>query len=164
LPKVKNVYRIFNSSKGIIAQAENGLFLIQNNLIVDYFGPLAKDKNKYLPIECMLDAHEDKSQNIWIATNGQGLFKWQWNQLHGKPKIENYTSAEGLQNMLLYRIEEDEDDNLWISSDDGLIRFNKAKIKFNLFTTNDGLSTDEFNRGSSFKALDGSILEVSMAL
>ena len=157
LPKVKKVYRIFKSSKGIIAQAENGLFLIQNKQIVDYFGPLAKDKKKYLPIECMLDAHEDKNQNVWIASNGQGLFKWKWNESNGKTKIENYTSAEGLHSMLLYRIEEDEADNLWISSDDGLIRFNKSTLKFGLFTTKDGLSNDEFNRGSSFKAKDGQI-------
>jgi two-component sensor histidine kinase/ligand-binding sensor domain-containing protein len=157
LPKVKNVYRIFNSSKGIIVQAENGLFLIQNKQIVDYFGPLAKDKKKYLPIKCMLDAYEDKNQNVWIATNGQGLFKWQWNQPIGAAKIENFTSVDGLQCMLLYRIEEDDDNNLWISSDNGLIRFNKSNRTFDLFTTKDGLSNYEFNRGSSFKAKDGQI-------
>ena len=157
IPKVKKVYRIFNTSKGIIAQAENGLFLIQNNQIVDYFGPFAKDKKKYLPIKCMHDAHEDKNHDIWIATNGQGLFKWEWNKQAGNAKIVNYTISEGLQSMLLYRIEEDEDDNLWISSDDGLIRFNKTLMNFQLFTIKDGLSNDEFNRGSSFKAKDGQI-------
>ena len=155
LPKVKNVYRIFNSSKGILAQAENGLFLIQNQQIVDYFGPLAKDKNKYLPIAYMLDAHEDKNHDLWIASNGQGLFKWEWNKPHGTAKIENYTSEKGLPSMVLYRIEEDEHNHLWISSDDGLIRFYKSNGESDLFTIKDGLSNDEFNRGSSFKALDG---------
>lgn len=155
LPKVKNVYRIFNSSKGILAQAENGLFLIQNQQIVDYFGPLAKDKNKLLPISCMLDAHEDKNHDLWIASNGQGLFKWDWNKPYGKTKIENYTSEKGLPSMVLYRIEEDENNHLWISSDDGLIRFYKSNGESDLFTIKDGLSNDEFNRGSSFKALDG---------
>jgi two-component sensor histidine kinase len=155
LPKVNNVYRIFNSSKGILAQAENGLFLIQNQQIVDYFGPLAKDKNKYLPIEYLLDAHEDKNHDLWIATNGQGLFKWEWNKPYSKAKIENYTNEKGLPSMVLYRIEEDENNHLWISSDDGLIRFYKSNGESDLFTIKDGLSNDEFNRGSSFKALDG---------
>jgi two-component sensor histidine kinase/ligand-binding sensor domain-containing protein len=155
LPKVKNVYRIFNSSKGILAQAENGLFLIQYQQIVDYFGPLAKDKNKHLPIEYMLDAHEDKNHDLWIATNGQGLFKWEWNKPYGKAKIENYTNEKGLPSMVLYRIEEDENNHLWIGSDDGLIRFYKSNGESDLFTIKDGLSNDEFNRGSSFKALDG---------
>jgi two-component sensor histidine kinase/ligand-binding sensor domain-containing protein len=155
LPKVKNVYRIFNSSKGILAQAENGLFLIQNQQIVDYYGPLAKDKNKYLPIEYMLDAHEDKNHDLWIASNGQGLFKWEWNKPYGNAKIENYTNEKGLPSMVLYRIEEDENNHLWIGSDDGLIRFYKSNGESDLFTIKDGLSNDEFNRGSSFKALDG---------
>ena len=155
LPKVKNVYRIFNSSKGILAQAENGLFLIQNQQIVDYYGPLAKDKNKYLPIAYMLDAHEDKNHDLWIASNGQGLFKWEWNKPYGNAKIENYTNEKGLPSMVLYRIEEDENNHLWIGSDDGLIRFYKSNGESDLFTIKDGLSNDEFNRGSSFKALDG---------
>ena len=96
-----------------------------------------------------------KNHDLWIATNGQGLFKWEWNKPYGKAKIENYTNEKGLPSMVLYRIEEDENNHLWIGSDDGLIRFYKSNGESDLFTIKDGLSNDEFNRGSSFKALDG---------
>ena len=56
---------------------------------------------------------------------------------------------------MLYRIEPDEYNNLWISSDYGLIRFNKKTFSVNTYTTTDGIANNEFNRTSSFKAKDG---------
>jgi two-component sensor histidine kinase len=55
----------------------------------------------------------------------------------------------------LYRIEPDAFENLWISSDYGLIRFNRKNFSVNTYTTVDGISHNEFNRTSSFKASDG---------
>jgi two-component sensor histidine kinase len=55
----------------------------------------------------------------------------------------------------LYRIEPGDDDNLWISSDYGLIRFSPKTFSVNTYTTIDGISHNEFNRTSSFNAKDG---------
>ena len=55
----------------------------------------------------------------------------------------------------MYRIEPDDYDNLWISSDYGLIRFNSKTFTIKTYTTVDGISHNEFNRTSSFKAKDG---------
>ena len=157
IPELKNVYRIFNSSKGVLAVAENGIFLIDKGQITDYYGPFSKDKNKHLAIKSFLDVHEDKNKCLWIATNGEGLFKWNWNNAGANTKLEQITNNDGLSSMVLYRIEEDNSNNLWISSDEGIARFNPMNNEIRIFRAEDGLPHHEFNRISSFKAEDGRI-------
>ncbi len=155
IPSINEVYRIVKTSKGIAAVAENGIYIIQNGQITNYFGPLSKDKNKYLPISSILDIHEDKHNCLWIASNGDGLIQWDWNNNSDPKKTRLYTLNDGLPSMILYRIEEDDMNNLWISTDDGIMKFNKKNNQINLYTTEDGLPHHEFNRTSSFKSKDG---------
>lgn len=155
IPKIKNVYRILKSSKGLLALAENGIYRIQNDLIIDYYGPKAKNKNNLIPINGFLDLHEDKNNCLWIATSGDGLYKWDWNKSGANGKMEQFTSKDGFPSMVLYRIEEDQFNNLWISSDDGICCFNKRNNQITRYSMKDGLSHYEFNRISSFKSNDG---------
>ena len=157
IPEIKSVYRFFNSSKGLIALAENGIFLIKNGQIVDYYGPNSTDKNKLLAIGALLDAHEDKNNCLWIASNGEGLFKWDWHKTAANQKLQQFSTNEGLPSMVLYRIEGDNFNNLWISSDEGIARINTKNYEIQLFRTEDGLPHHEFNRVSSFKSEDGYI-------
>ena len=88
---------------------------------------------------------------FWMATNGEGLYRWD----RKANAFQQFNIASGFPSDVLYRIEPDEYDNLWISSDYGLIRFNKRTFSVNTYTTADGISHNEFNRTSSFKAKDG---------
>ncbi len=161
IPKAENVYRFVQTkTKGLVAVAENGLYLIdKNNTVVDYYGSLVSDKSHHLPIATIYDMQEDKNGICWIATNGEGLFRWDWRQsvVDTTIKIKQFTTKEGLPSMVIYRIEEDEANNLWISSYNGLLRFNTIHFSTNIYTTDDGLTHNEFNRTSSYKAADGSM-------
>ncbi len=159
IPKAKDVYRfITTKTKGLVAVAENGLFLIdKNNVVFDYYGSLVNDKSHHLPISIIYDMHEDKNGICWIASNGEGLFRWDWKQSVADKtiKTKQFTIKDGLPSMVLYRIEEDADSNLWIGSYNGLLRFNTINFSTSTYTTDDGLTHNEFNRTSSFKATDG---------
>lgn len=120
IPIFKEVYRITKTSRGIVAVAENGIYLIKNGKITDYFGSQTKDKNNYLPIQSALDIHEDNKNCLWIATNGEGLVKWEWDKSGSNQSTISYTIKDGLPSMILYRIEEDNFNNLWISTDEVL--------------------------------------------
>ena len=161
IPRAKNVYRFVQTkSKGLIAVAENGLFLIdKNNIVVDYYGSLVSDKLHHLPISIIYDMQEDKNGICWIASNGEGLFRWDWRHSESVKsiKINQFTTEQGLPSMLLYRIEEDSDNNLWIGTNNGLLRFNTQTYSTSVYTINDGINNNEFNRTSSFKAADGTI-------
>jgi two-component sensor histidine kinase/ligand-binding sensor domain-containing protein len=161
IPKAKNVYRFVKTkSKGLVAVAENGIFLIdKNNVVVDYYGSLVGDKSHHLPIIIIYDMLEDKNGICWIASNGEGLFRWDWRHSESNKsiKVKQFNMEQGLPSMVLYRIEEDLDTNLWIGTYNGLMRFNTQTYTTSVFTTNDGLNNNEFNRTSSFKAADGTM-------
>ncbi len=159
IPRAKNVYRFVQTkTKGLVAVAENGLFLIdKNNIVVDYYGSLVSDKIHHLPISIIYDMQEDSNGICWIVTNGEGLFRWDWRHSESDKsiKLDQFTTAKGLPSMLLYRIEEDSDHNLWIGTNNGLLRFNTQTYSTSVYTINDGINNNEFNRTSSFKAADG---------
>ena len=166
IPRVKNVYRILRSPfKGIIAVAENGIYVIDNRMrIVDYYGKETANKSKYVSIDTIYDLLEDKLGVCWIATGGAGLYKWKWNEpvtTHGK-NIQQFSLIDGFPSSILYRIEQDDDGYLWIGTYNGLVRFDTYQNTCLVFTSKDGLSANEFNRVSSFKAKNGDLYFGSM--
>ena len=161
IPKALNVYRFVKTkTKGLVAVAENGLYLIdKNNVIVSYYGSLVTDKKHHLPITCIYDMQEDKNGICWIASNGEGLFRWDWKNADTDKtiRLKQFSVNNGLPSMILYRIEEDGANNLWVSTYFGLVRFNTATFSTAVYSTREGLTNNEFNRTSSFKAADGSL-------
>ena len=161
IPKAQNVYRFVQTQKkGLVAVAENGLYIIdKNNNIVDYYGELIPDSSHYLPISVIYDLHEDKNEIWWIASKDQGLFRLDLKHsiIDNTTRIKQFTTLEGLSSNILYRIEADEDNNLWIGSYNGLILFYTKNFSSKTFTVDNGLSHNEFNRTSSFKTADGAM-------
>ena len=72
-------------------------------------------------------------------------------RLMKKKLIKKFTVENGLIDNILYRIEEDNANNLGISSYSGLVKFNKKTYSTKIYRTKDGLVNTEFNRISSFK-------------
>lgn len=94
---------------------------------------------------------EDTRKNIWITTDGGGLCRYNWHN----STFRRHTSKNGFPSNFLFRIEEDDQQKLWISSTRGLIRFDPLTGKVKTYTRSDGLLTDQFNYNSSFKDSDG---------
>lgn len=155
IPEVKNVYRFINSSKGVLAVAENGLFVISNNCISDYYGPETNVFDRNVPVSYILDACEDETKVLWIGTNGQGLVKWDWSR-RGAPLVK-YSMSQGLPSLIVYRLELDAFKNIWASTDDGVFSLNLNSNLIRAFKIEDGLPSNEFNRTSSFKTSSGDI-------
>lgn len=154
-----NVYRIFKSKvKGWVAVAENGIYFINDQCVVfDYYSKKQADKEKCLPYSGIFDFHEDSSGIAWMAMNGEGLIRWNWNIPHpmATKNFKKFTTENGLSDNILYRIEEDNKNQLWISSYSGLVKFNKSNFSTKIYRTKDGLVNAEFNRISSFKDARG---------
>ncbi|MFN8155081.1 MAG: two-component regulator propeller domain-containing protein [Bacteroidia bacterium] len=82
------------------------------------------------------------NERIWVGTNGGGLncfnlssgtFKW-------------YSTADGLPNNVIYGILPDNQENIWLSTNNGLCRFNVTDHSVRNYTEEDGLPGNEFNR------------------
>ncbi len=150
LPKL--VYRIKKISHNqLLVIANNGIYEInaQGQIINCY---LDTEKGN-LPFDAINDAFLDKDSLFWIATANDGLFSWN----KKKNKFEQFGSENGFLSNTMYRIEEDDYQKLWISTDFGLAKFNKESKNAKIYTEKDGITHNEFNRSSSFKAEDGSL-------
>ena len=177
-PAAKFVYRFFTGKQDTVwAVAENGLYKLtfehgrlstdhktfplttngQSSIVhnqssmVNHHWSMTKLRSPFLDRLTLLDACQDPDGSFWLATNGEGLYHW-------NPKnnsVRQFNITAGFPSDVLYRIEPDDFGNLWISSDYGLIRFNRKSFSINTYTTIDGISHNEFNRTSSFRAIDG---------
>ena len=63
----------------------------------------------------------------------------------GIAEYNQFTIVDGLTNNILYAVYPDDYDNLWITSDYGLIQYNLLNKSFKAYTLLDGLPINEFN-------------------
>ena len=96
---------------------------------------------------------EDNSQNLWIGTEGSGLYYYETlTETSTKFGINN-----GLPNEVVYAILPDEDNNLWLSTNYGLSKLNLKTKQFKNFDVTDGLQGNEFNYNSYLKSKNGDL-------
>ncbi len=110
-----------------------------------------KDDPATLTIDYIGCLHEDHEGNLWIGTLGGGL-----NMMDRKTgKFSSYRNTEGLPNDVVYGILEDERGHLWISTNNGISKFDADTRSFHNFCVQDGLQSNEFNGGACLRASDG---------
>ncbi|WEK38313.1 MAG: two-component regulator propeller domain-containing protein [Candidatus Pseudobacter hemicellulosilyticus] len=95
--------------------------------------------------------YEDQQYNIWLTTDGGGLFRIN----SQRQLVKRYTVKDGFPTNNLYRVLEDGQGNLWISTLKGLVCFNPGTEKVQTYTKANGLITDQFNFNSAYKDEDG---------
>jgi ligand-binding sensor domain-containing protein/signal transduction histidine kinase/CheY-like chemotaxis protein/AraC-like DNA-binding protein len=99
---------------------------------------------------------EDKNGAMWFSSLGNGLNKL--TKLDDKKKtaeFEHISEVNGLANNVIYGILEDDRDNLWLSTDRGLSRYNYQKKTFRNYYETDGLLSNQFYWSSAFKNRNG---------
>lgn len=97
---------------------------------------------------------EDSKNRIWITTNDKGIAVYST----ATGPIEYYSESNGLANNQALCIQEDSEANLWISTSNGLSKFDAQNKIFQNFTNRDGLSNNQFCYGASYKNQNGDLL------
>ena len=108
------------------------------------------DENSVIHNE-ILSFCENRQGELWIGTYGKGLDKF-------NPVTEvftHFTNISQLSTAVIYGILEDESGKLWISTNNGIIKFSPATGEINEFSIEDGLQSNEFNGTSYFKSQSG---------
>jgi signal transduction histidine kinase/ligand-binding sensor domain-containing protein len=96
---------------------------------------------------------------LWIGTFGGGLNKMVMDPTLNEIKfIKHYTEDDGLPNNVIYSIIKDNKGMLWLSTNNGLSRFNPLNETFMNFDENDGLQSIQFYWGAGCKLKSGEIL------
>ncbi len=97
---------------------------------------------------------QDSKKRFWLATNNQGL------ALYSKEKgvQKYYTEKNGLANNQTLAILEDDDHFLWISTTNGLSKFDPEKERFHNFSLKNGFQNNQFTYGAALKTRNGELL------
>jgi ligand-binding sensor domain-containing protein/two-component sensor histidine kinase len=96
----------------------------------------------------ILVMEEDADGSLWVGTYAGGL-----NHISADGNtIKKYTKTQGLPDDNIVGILTDEEQNLWISTYNGISKFNKTSKNFQNFYDEDGLSNNEFNYSSFYKS------------
>ncbi|WP_167607215.1 two-component regulator propeller domain-containing protein [Maribellus sediminis] len=97
---------------------------------------------------------EDKQGRLWVTTNDKGIALYSI----GSGPLKYYTEDEGLANNQALCILQDNNDNLWISTTNGLSKFDPVSEFFQNFTSSDGLGNNQFCYGAACKSKSGDLL------
>ncbi len=110
----------------------------------------------------VISIYEDPSSTkdvvvLWIGTVAGGLNKMVITRTNNKEEIviTHYTERDGLPNNAIYGILGDDKGNLWLSTNNGLSKFDPIEETFRNYNENDGLQSNQFYWGASFKNKDG---------
>jgi signal transduction histidine kinase/ligand-binding sensor domain-containing protein len=99
--------------------------------------------------------YEDSEGIVWVGTWQGGLSRYDVENR----KIKTYTRNEGLPSMSIQGILADEgNDNLWLSTFEGLSRFNRKTGQFNNFSIADGVQSQLFADGAYLKTSRGQFI------
>jgi ligand-binding sensor domain-containing protein len=143
------IRHFFQNEEGIWIGTNVGLFLLSSN---------AKIIRKVAVKEGLANIqinfiYEDKEGVFWLATRESGLIRWD----RGNNSTKLFSTENGLSNNNIHCIYEDRKGQLWMSSNYGLMCFDKATLSVNTFLTRDGLPHNEFNFASHFMDESGKL-------
>jgi len=116
-----------------------GIYSFENNKMTFHQIPIEFNKCR------VWDIDEDQEGNLWIATYGGGVVKWD-----KKDEFTVLNSKHGLVDNLVYSVLVDKENNKWITTDiGGLIKL--KDFSFEYFTKNSGLKSDHVYGVSQLK-------------
>jgi signal transduction histidine kinase/DNA-binding response OmpR family regulator/streptogramin lyase len=107
----------------------------------------------YLPTSDIRHLYFDKNdQSYWLASRQDGLIHWQ--PQTGKSTIFKLHRS---QSNIIHSVYADDYGFLWLSTENGIVQFNRTNGYFKVYLEKDGIFCNEFNRISSFQDIDGTI-------
>jgi serine phosphatase RsbU (regulator of sigma subunit)/ligand-binding sensor domain-containing protein len=124
------------------------LFDLQTKTFLTYNNDPAKTNslnNDNINSICPDPSNPDKI--LWLGTSGGGLNKFSIDD----GTVKHFTEKDGLPNNVVYGILPDGKGNLWLSTNNGLSRFNPKSESFRNYYSSDGLQSNEFNQNAFAK-------------
>ncbi len=94
---------------------------------------------------------EDRNKNLWVGTDGGGLLLFD----RTKGTYVQFTTSNGLPSNTILRMLEDDKNNLWLSTYNGLFKFNTIDRTFRNYSKSDGLQSSQFGFNAALALQSG---------
>ena len=98
-----------------------------------------------LAADMVLGIFEDSRSRIWLTTQGGGVCRW----IPAENGFHRYLYDSEIPFSTVYRIEEDSKGVFWMTTNNGLVRYDEQGGSYMVYTTADGLLSNQFNYSSS---------------
>lgn len=102
-------------------------------------------------IEKLNCVYQDSQGTIWLGSHGYGLYQLV-SETNGKFVFKSLTTKDGLSNNNVLGILEDDNHNLWLSTNYGISCFNPRHKTFRNFSVADGILENQFYWSASYKS------------
>ncbi|TLV03870.1 response regulator [Dyadobacter luticola] len=138
-----------------VATSNRGLYRIDRTSgQIRRFGHIAGNPNSLNNdnVYCLF-ADPQNPDLLWLGTFGGGLSRFD----KRTGLFKNITSQDGLPNDVVYTAIPDHLGNVWAGTNQGLAQVNAQTFKIRIYTREDGLLADEFNRFHALQLPDGRI-------
>ena len=102
--------------------------------------------------------HVDRHGDLWIGTAGGGL-----DRLVGSSaapyevRFQNQSDRMKLPSEVIWGIESDQEDRLWLSTNNGLVRYEPRTAALKIFHEAHGLQGEDFNFNAHYQGRDGTL-------
>ncbi|WP_282037617.1 hybrid sensor histidine kinase/response regulator transcription factor [Saccharicrinis aurantiacus] len=138
----------FDDKGNLWIGTEKGINIIKNEELQKENPKIVKiredlDKENALSYDYVIPIIQTKNKDIWIGTMGEGLNKFIGFK-DGEAQFEVFKEEDGLINNVIRAIVEDGAGSLWISTNQGISKFDVSKKTFENYDVNNGLQDYEF--------------------
>ena len=142
---------IHNRMDAIIEDKQQRLWIGTDGLGLIEFERESKKSNRYLGTESIMSIVLDSTGKLWLGSLASGLILFD-----PETKQSDYISKKyGPQNFVTLGILSDDKGNIWISTKNGLIKYNPRTKSFKKYDKADGLEVEEFNLHAMCKTSSG---------
>ena len=108
-----------------------------------------------LPNDSLTALHVSQEGQLWVGTLEGGLARLDLRNT--RPGFTRFGEEHGLTNDAIWGIQPDDQGALWLSTNNGLFRFDVALERFAAFGPEHGLQGPEFNVGAHYRGADGKL-------
>lgn len=153
----KNTFELFDDKLvDLLTIAEDragGLWVGEHNTLIK-IDPIQKKHQQYTIGSRVRAIHEDRAGHFWIGTEDSGLLLFD----RHKGTFTRYTEKNGLCSNAVLNILEDDKGYLWLSTYNGISKFDPFVLKFTNYSASDNLQSNQFNYNAALLLQSGEMV------
>ena len=100
----------------------------------------------------------DSKGHIWLSSLGGGLNRLRGYDKNGNPRFDVFSTRQGLSSNFVFASTEDLKGNIWLSTENGLSKFDPVNRTFSNYSQYDGIPSASFSEATTTTLPDGRLL------